>query len=1516
MAGAAAPGLEQLDTQLQGIAFPIDLRPIGIDRQVQNAAQLNAINNIASLQLATFNSGNPVKKTLIGEYNIVHNINPLLPTTITVNGQTYNIEARIGNPSAYGIVHRIRQGGTTYCIKFQRVAPADIDPDRRVTNYIKEASLQHILYEKTKYNNHYDCPYVPRVIRVFYFQDTVGGENNYWIGYIQELYGNVRTLSDLITDNVNYNGTRELILVARKLQNLWIMNQFNHGDLHGGNILCIRNGGGYSVRLIDFGKSITNLFTVGTHVTRSAQGRDLTTLFAYIRGCFPGTIISNNQIIRDAYTNVYEGGYLLSTVLQGLAGPGNPQHWGAYQYYNIHPRNNNAANPATVIQTYYARLPVPALIGDIQATCAVRVADPADAAAAANAAERNRTTVRGQFNTLYGQYVQLNTEIIRLFNQRRDLQINLLGNAPREQEDDTIEAMNTYWNGANGRAVQAALDAIGARTNTAAQMRAAVPFVNELIRLATIARDALTRRIAELQGQIAARDAAQAQRNAARNATKDQVDALVAEYKRIKPELNNLRGQIVALSNQLGVAVVYGPEYDAGVAHSTANGPAIAAAYSAAAAAAAAVPRTNTQAQWSAILPQIQELVRLTTNARDAMARRVAAAQAAVAAAAQAQRNAEAAAAAAARAAIEQRSSARLRVEEAFARLQAVQEEYRRLETQNTELYRRLHGSASNPPEFRNIQRYRESFDAHINQRLTQLRAERDRGAARTNTAQNWLDLLTNIQELVRMAEARREAARTSIAALTHELAERGIEDDVTQVNEMSREINAIIDEIEAMRLEMVGLTDDLEHPQGDNPVINIEPIIDTFTSRLRNVRAARNNDRGRRNTRQNWQQTGTLMRAALTNLRALRGSIRERIDNLQQQTQLRAAIVMDEVNTLLQQINTRRDDNSRLLANPGIQINAGIQVPEAISQAAESQYQRFGRLLEQARAGGVELDLWNTAKQAGREASEAQRVKHEAIRAIIRAHVLEASRGEVRAAIQQFENQMRDIELLRATAKRKEIEVARFASQIATNLRPDFELTPSFPAAVAITPLWDQLYDYENRALAFVRRTNNAAGLNANRARGARDAWREALVRLPPLLEAQRVRDQAADRILATRGDFQQAIQDRSQIFTADDERQKAEYERILEERGLINDAELGVNAAKAEYERLLLVAFRSNRLEDLRQAYDSLLKLTIRERGYKSKILKYLPELLQIGPQLPIASAPAPAAAVPNAAVAAEAPAPAPEAAVAEAPEAAAAEAPEAAAAEAPAPDIMGRVWAGLRYVGGVVGLAGGKRRVYKTRKMRVKRGGRTAVATRSRQPNMTTSTFINRNTKVLAKKLNSVRPRQNVLAIQNANSQPNRMEPINLDILKFSGEYILDYMRFVVFPTLDAETMGAILYNMSTMPLRNENVANDLAKVMTTRSLDMLNEFIKKYTVPDIDKQLDAQNWPKNYKNMKTCFELYMSESDPSTAFCVLRHYIYREFNSQEAHDAYVEQVKSMNSTIRKVALGGYHFNAIDI
>ena len=1399
MAGAvAAPGLGQFDTPLRGLTFPINLRPIGIDRELTNFADIGAI-GLGMLQGIQLNNFAVVR---VPDGYGGHNNRIQFRNAEAGGANIGNFISAIGDVSTFGMLASITGGK---CIKLQKIG----GHGQSLQDYLREIIIQFIFYESTKYNNHYDCPYVPKVYGVYRFNRPASwpAPAETWIAYVQEYYEHGRTINNRIDNARNtFDGTTELILTARKLQNLWSMYQFNHGDFHPGNIMCINPpGGGTSIRIIDFGKSIININGSTLHgnpadpytALRSSQGRDLTALFSYISQIHATALISGNQIIRDGYNQIILDGHpvLIRNILAGL----NRTHWHAtYNWFNG-AGSNPAAYPATVIQTYYARRPAPALIGDDQATCAGQLPDPAVAAA-----QRNAAAAQGARNAAVAQAAR------------------------------------------NAAVAQAARNAA----------------------------------------------AAQARRNAARNATKDQADALVAHYERIRPELDNLRGQIVALSNQLGVAADHGPEIDATVAYFTANAPAFEAAYTAA----AAVPRTNTQAQWTAILPQIQELVRLATSARAALTRRVAdlqaqvaAAQAAAAAAAQVQRNAEAAA----RAAIEQRSDARLRVEEAFARLQAVQEEYRRLETQNTELYRRLHGSSSNPPDFRNIQRFRESFDAHINQTLARLRAERDRGAARTNTAQNWLDLLPHVEELVRMAEARREAARTSIAQLTRELAEIGIEGDVTQVNELSIQINRTMEEIEAMRLQMEGLTGDLDRPQGVNPEIDIDGIISTFRDRLRTVRDARNNPRGRRNRRENWQAINGLMTTALTNLRALRGRIRERINNLEQQTQDRATNVMGEVDRLIGQINARINETRRLLANPGIQINAGIQVPADINQRAETQYENFGILLQQAREGGLELDLWNTAKQAATQALEAQQVKHQAILAIILEHALEASRGEVRTEMQAFENQMRAIDVLRESARGKETNIERFATELATNLRPGFDdLLPSFPEKVATIPIWQQVQEQERIALATFRPTNNVAGLNANRARGAREAWRRAVASLPPLLAAQQARDQAADRILSMRGDFQQAIQDRSQVFTVDDERQKAEYERILEERGLINDTKLAVDAAKAEYERLLLVAFRSNRLEDLRQAYDSLLELTTRERIYKTRVLTYLPELLQIGPQLPIASAPA-AAAAPNAV-----------------------EAIEAAAPNAAAPDIMGQVWAGLRYVGGIVGLAGGKRRVYKTRKMRVKRGGRAAVATRSRQPNMNTSTFINRNTKVLAKKLNSVRPRQNVLATQNVKSQLNRMEPINLDILKFSGEYILDYMRFVVFPTLDAETMGAILYNMSTIPLRDENVASDLAKVMNSRSLDMLNEFIKKYTVKDIDEQLDAQNWPKNYKNMKTCIELYMGESDPKVAFNILRGYMYCEFVSQEAHDSYVNWVKSLDSNLRKVALGGYHFNAINI
>jgi hypothetical protein len=147
----------------------------------------------------------------------------------------------------------------------------------------------------------------------------------------------------------------------------------------------------------------------------------------------------------------------------------------------------------------------------------------------------------------------------------------------------------------------------------------------------------------------------------------------------------------------------------------------------------------------------------------------------------------------------------------------------------------------------------------------------------------------------------------------------------------------------------------------------------------------------------------------------------------------------------------------------------------------------------------------------------------------------------------------------------------------------------------------------------------------------------------------------------------------------------------------------------------------------------------------------------------------------------------------------------------------------------------------------------------------------------------------------------------------IMNTSAEDILQYIRFTTFSNINSDTLTPLIYSLTTIPLREKNIAENLANVINLASLEKLKEFVDKYGVSTIDEILINKNWPRNIKDMKTTIELYMSEENPETARKLLRFLIYADFNSKENYNAFIEWFKSSPAELR-AEIGDYYTNAI--
>jgi hypothetical protein len=222
--------------------------------------------------------------------------------------------------------------------------------------------------------------------------------------------------------------------------------------------------------------------------------------------------------------------------------------------------------------------------------------------------------------------------------------------------------------------------------------------------------------------------------------------------------------------------------------------------------------------------------------------------------------------------------------------------------------------------------------------------------------------------------------------------------------------------------------------------------------------------------------------------------------------------------------------------------------------------------------------------------------------------------------------------------------------------------------------------------------------------------------------------------------------------------------------------------------------------------------------------------------------------------------------------------------------------------------------KRRKYRKQKTIRMRGGRGTTMLKYRNMSNSISNLVIRNIKKLNKPMPTSTSNTSIIVSPTMSNIPTVIDAES--IMNGSSEYILDYIRFNVFPEVESSTMKAILINLSTIPLRDPKIASELADIMNTQSFENLQNFINNYSTPDLMEQLASQNWPMNEKSIETAIDIYMSDPNPKTAIKLLRAYIYAEFPDKKNHDAFVNWIMSLDETGREYDVYDYYPKAFQI
>ena len=265
---------------------------------------------------------------------------------LNVNGSVYTIGASFGSQSAFGaLFHCTAPAGR--CLKIQL-----LDTDIRRRDFLKEGIINHIISASTNIDIHEDCQYAPTIHEMFLLRY---GHNTYGCYIVDEYTKSINTIT--ITKPA-------IIQISRKLDRLWELYQFNHGDSHSGNFLFYNAGpGSYSYVLTDFGFSeltlrdsldhelIIKTETPAPYIRK--EGRDLSLLCLFLKfQTNTGVTLTNGNPLIDAsglalinaivttafYNNVrsYQGGFNFPQSIRS--------------YMNTY--DNPSAHPRTVLHAY------------------------------------------------------------------------------------------------------------------------------------------------------------------------------------------------------------------------------------------------------------------------------------------------------------------------------------------------------------------------------------------------------------------------------------------------------------------------------------------------------------------------------------------------------------------------------------------------------------------------------------------------------------------------------------------------------------------------------------------------------------------------------------------------------------------------------------------------------------------------------------------------------------------------------------------------------------------------------------------------------------------------------------------------------------------------------------------------------------------------------------------------------------------------------------------------------------
>jgi hypothetical protein len=299
MATQSGPKLEKYDNPIPKLSFPFDLRSIGINKKISKLNDILGVNSadISRIKGVTGSNGIGVPyyvgKTIsfsstFPNFQIINYVGKIQDMYDTQNSDFYQ-GRYVGSVTP----------------KLMKIIP--IRNTRNINKILCEAIIQYIIFESTKYNNHYDCPYTFQLNQVAFENNELQGS----IYLIYDLPGNTKTFQEFLRENSSKPSsffTSGYIQIARKLKNLWDNYEFNHGSLQDRNIAITHDGNlafiNFDFATLKINNQIISSSGDSFFKTVPREDRDFLTLFAQIENDYKTPSVVDNTILNSVYKNL------------------------------------------------------------------------------------------------------------------------------------------------------------------------------------------------------------------------------------------------------------------------------------------------------------------------------------------------------------------------------------------------------------------------------------------------------------------------------------------------------------------------------------------------------------------------------------------------------------------------------------------------------------------------------------------------------------------------------------------------------------------------------------------------------------------------------------------------------------------------------------------------------------------------------------------------------------------------------------------------------------------------------------------------------------------------------------------------------------------------------------------------------------------------------------------------------------------------------------------------------------